>query len=723
MILRPRIYSCSSIPVCLAAVLFGLIAAALPTEAQIPHITTLFPIGGRVGETVEVEVRGASLTGAQGLLVAGGGVSGSVEPGGNKVDETNKPVWQAKCASCHELRSPANRSMTPAQWAATVDRMVKLRSAPLSSEESIKVTQYLQSAARAGQITARLSIARDAMPGIREVRIVTPHGVSTVGLFEVGSLPEVMAAPGKLTQPLPVTLPCVANGTLAGTGERHYFKFTAEQGKHYVFNLKGYRYNDMTQMFFNPDLRLYDAKGQELVENHGYYELDPLIDWTCTASGDYVLEVRDLLGKGNPGSVYRLTMGAVPYDTALYPVAGQTGQRFTAQIAGKDLVGVGKSFTMTVPDRTGLTLVNTPWGAQSLYVSQFPVVQASQGGPIVPLPAALTGRIDRAGAADTFSVRGSGPWEFETYAERLGAPDSLRVALLGPDGKRQAGGRGDRRFTVNLDASKTYQIRIDDADGKSGEDYVYVVEARPLRPYIEVVARPDTVALRPGSATTVELLLTRREGVDGDVVVTAEGLPAGVTARPLSIPSDRQRGWLILDASTDAAATAQPFTIRATASAGGAIYTTRCIPQEEYRINNNPKYADRAESVVGVGGQPDFTAGVNVDGPIRVEIKKGVEIKVKVQRRNGYKGGLTARIVGLPQGWTANQEGLPGDRDEVTMLVRPDGDNQQPFIKRDPKLTPIQAIVQLIEDDVPYVVGVLPVEKPTINDESKGAAR
>ena len=156
-----------------------VVALPMAAIAQIPRINTFFPQGGKAGTTVEVEVRGANLEGANLLLVHGKGVTGAVQPGDAKVDETNKPVWQAKCASCHDLRSPGNRSMTSAQWAATVERMVKVRNAPMSADEATKVTQYLVSAARAGRVTAQVTIAADTLPGIFELRILTGRGVSS----------------------------------------------------------------------------------------------------------------------------------------------------------------------------------------------------------------------------------------------------------------------------------------------------------------------------------------------------------------------------------------------------------------------------------------------------------------------------------------------------------------------------------------------------------------
>src|SRR5579871_2710041 len=258
-----------------------LTALAVPAGAQIPRINTFFPIGGKAGSTVELEIRGSSLDGANKLLVSGSGVIGTVEPSGSKTDEQFRPIWQNKCGTCHELRSPANRSMSPQQWAATVERMVKVRQAPISSADAEKITQYLSGAAKSGKLVAHVKISPDALPGLCELRVVTPKGVSTAALFEIGNLPEIDAVSNTRNTPMQIALPCVVNGTLAGNAERHYFRFQAKGGQRLVFNLKGFRYNLLTQLFFNPNLRLYVSSGKQIAENHGYYELDPLIDWTC----------------------------------------------------------------------------------------------------------------------------------------------------------------------------------------------------------------------------------------------------------------------------------------------------------------------------------------------------------------------------------------------------------------------------------------------------------
>ena len=228
----------------------------------------------------------------------GRGLTGKVGGAATKADEAGKPIFQNRCGSCHELRSPANRSLSPPQWVATVDRMIKVRQAPINALEAEKITAFLVGQARNGRLTAQIAIAPDAVPGLYELRLASQRGVSTAGIFEVGNLPEVIAINNSRQTARVVGLPCIANGCLAANGERHYFRFTAKKGERLVFNFKGVRYSETSVLYFNPDLRLYDSLGNEIAENHGYFDLDPLIDWTCPADGPYTIEVRDLLGRG-----------------------------------------------------------------------------------------------------------------------------------------------------------------------------------------------------------------------------------------------------------------------------------------------------------------------------------------------------------------------------------------------------------------------------------------
>ena len=676
-------------------------------SAQIPRINTLFPIGGKSGATVDVEIRGSSLEGAKELLVYGDGVSGTVQPGDGKADETNKPLWQNKCGSCHDLRSPGNRSLSPAAWAATVDRMVKVRQAPISPDEQTKITQYLVGAAKAGKLTAQIKIAPNAPPQVCEVRIATNRGVSSVGLFEVGRLPEYIASNGTREQAQPVVLPCVVNGSLANNAERHWVKFAAKKGQRLVFNMKAYRYNDQTQQFFNPVLYLYDTAGNRIAENHGYYELDPLLDWTCPADGDYTLDAQDLIGRGNPGAVYRLTMGAIPYDTYLYPPGGQAGTPLKAQVIGKNLAPA--ALTLNVPANPGVHQISTAYGVENFVASAYPTVR-DDANTVATLPAAFAGRIDRAGQPKKIFFTAKGTFDFRIFDTQLDSPLNPRVKILKPDGGTVVEWQdGYRR--VKFDAKGNYAIQIEDRDGRGGSDYVYFIEARPAHSALECMTLNDSISLRPGTSAAVEVILTRKEEIDGDVTIDAPTLPNGVTATPAVIPPDRNTGWIIFHAALNASLAQQPIGIIASAHGSRGDINTVAIPQQKYRIGNDDHYISRAQEVIAVCGQSDFAAEIASEKTIKIHPRKAIDVRVKVRRRDGFRNNLRARIVGLPQGWTANEEEIGGDRDEIVLRVRPDGGNRENFMKRASNFSPIFAVVEVNADEFRFVAGILTVQK------------
>jgi hypothetical protein len=695
-------------------------AALLPAAvclAQTPRINTLFPIGGKAGTTVEVEVRGSAIAGADRVIVNGRGVTGTVNPGGEKPDEKFKPLFEGKCGSCHELRSPSNRSMTPAQWAATVDRMVKQRGAPLSEPEAANVSSYLQALARAGKVTAKISVAPDVLPGLYEVRLANGSGVSTAGFFEVGSLPEVVGVNNVKTAPLDVTLPCVANGTMVGNAERHHYRFKAKAGQRLVFNLKGYRYNPLAQLFFNPNLRLYDSTGKEIAENHGYYDIDPVLDWTCAADGDYTLEVRDLLGKGNPGSVYRMAMGPVSYDSVVYPPAVPKESKTPLQVVSRHS-SEPMSWNLEAPAQCGITLVGTPAGPHPVYVSPYLVARDDAAATTASLPQGFTGRFGKEGEADLFTVKGDGAYEIEIYGAKLGSSAVPVAQVL--DGKGAQVGRvdGERRGVVRLKKDETYTLRVTDAaGGPTLADRVYYVEVRPAGPMVQAVIRPDTVTVRAGATTAVEIRVLARERSEGDLEVAALDLPPGVTAAPIRITPDRQEGYLLLTASPNAAPGDVPIRVQVKAAGGGLETVAMAVPQEEYRINNNPRYRDRTQCVLSVRPAAPVSGKAVVEGSLKVHPRKGVPLKVTLQRNGDFKGPVVLTVRGLPRGWVVSPETVAADKNELTLTVRPDGQNRAPFLQRDAKFGKIVAIVEATVSEYSYVIAALPVEPETTRDE------
>ena len=388
-------------------ILFTLffILISLPTFAQgTPRLNSLFPAGGQPGTTVEVAIQGSDLDEADYVIIEGeSGITAKLHPVGGEVDNTHKPVFEANCGQCHELRSPSNRSMTPAQWKATVQRMIIEKGAEISADAQAKIVDYLTSAARASAgLTAELSIAPDAPIGLREIRIVGKHGTSTAWPFEVSSTPNVIETESN-NEPESATtieLPSLINGVVNPGGDEDYYVFEGTKGQRCVFSVKAYRLNNISQQFFNPTISVFDVKGVELARSNGFYSLDPLIDVTLPTDGPYLLRIRDLLHRGNPDSVYRLTGGVLPYNTYLFPAGGTVPNNgetdgaahpitatdqvlygppsplktdiINCVIGGENLPETEWQVKLTADDQPGLKLIGTPHGIFPFIVNAHP---------------------------------------------------------------------------------------------------------------------------------------------------------------------------------------------------------------------------------------------------------------------------------------------------------------------------------------------------------------
>jgi hypothetical protein len=337
------------------------------------------------------------------------------------------------------------------------------------------------------------------------------------------------------------------------------------------------------------------------------------------------------------------------------------------------------------------------------------------------LPLALAGRFDKERDADWYEIEPpeTGSYSFEVYCERIaGRADpylvvldekDTRVAELDDFGIRMNAFDGhlrDPQGAVNLNGKKKYRVLVQDRYRRGGARYQYVLVIRKATPdfYPAVIHHqnpgPGGTTIRKGGAVYLDVIVHNKEGFNGQVTITAEGLPKGLHISPTTINND-SRGVLVLWADTDAPVWVGPIKLTAIGKSGDATITREVRPYTRV-WNSTDLNSSRPmrELVVAIAGESAPFALTPAVERIEAEAGKKVEVIVKCERLwPDFKGNVTLIPLSFPGPIKMNTATIAADKTEATVILevqanaRPGeytvaltGQGQVPFAK-DPKAT------------------------------------
>ncbi|MGV3724603.1 MAG: PPC domain-containing protein, partial [Actinomycetota bacterium] len=482
----------------LAAVTLVL-APAVRAQTGYPMIVSVYPVGCQRGKTTEIKVEGQyNFAGAYGTLFESPGITAEIVP----PDVAQKP-GQAQNA-----------------------------------------------------VTLKVAVTADAPLGPQEFRVATPRGMSTIGMLVIGDDPEILEKEGNnsLTEANPVELPSVVEGRIQGNEDVDYYKFQANAGEDLVFSCISSRLQDKIHdlspggggAHSDPILTLFDETGRELAVADDYYGPDPLLVHHFDKAGTYQIQVRDVRYQGMAGWTYRLACTRKPFLTALYPMAGERGHTVEVTPVGYNLGGMAPAHIEVPMREPGTMDVQVKAGSMAtnpmpFLISDLPQVLEKEGNDSppeatpVPLPAGYNGRIGKEGDVDDFRFTGvkGQPYTFEVMARRNDSSLDSYLEILDAQGKPitnndDANGK-DSRIDWTCPTDGDYVLQIRDLHGRGGDTYVYNVSARTARPDFSVQCDDDKSLVGPGSGYAVYMLASRRNGFAGEIKLSAENLPPGVT--------------------------------------------------------------------------------------------------------------------------------------------------------------------------------------------------
>jgi hypothetical protein len=517
----------------IVAFMSGMLCAERIVIAQTayPMLMSTKPVAVQVGTTGEAVVSSRySLGGAYQVLVSGSGVEGEVVPPEVKPD-----------AKPEDAKKPL---------------------------EKLKV---------------KFTAAKDAQPGVRDFRIATPTGVSTVGQVVVVLDPVIVEAAGNdsFEKAQVITLPAAVCGAIEKNEDVDYFRFHANAGESLTFRCRCARLEDRIhdlQTHADPIMTLRRADGSTLaLAENRHYLADPSLAYRFDQAGDYLLEVRDIRYQGNQYWEYCLEISGRPLVETVCPLAVAVKQTELLELVG-ELAGGEPVTRWTVPALpSGIHAVELPLASGvtnpvSVIVSDLPLVRESEaandqipGAQLVAVPSGINGRIDREGDVDCFALEAKKGEAFsvEVVARRAQSALDSTIRILDEKGKQlvlnddlKLGKRNHADSWIEnwvAPADGKYVIEIRDVHLRGGAHYPYFIKLTKSEPYFELYLDSDKTLVTPGGSAALFVRMDRKNGFAGEVQLAVDGLPPGISASCGRILADKgQDGCIVLSADADA---------------------------------------------------------------------------------------------------------------------------------------------------------------------------
>lgn len=429
----------------------------------------------------------------------------------------------------------------------------------------------------------KIEIAADAEPGVRQVRLAGAKAVTSPRPFSVGALPELLekepnntAAQSQRLEKLPATV----NGSLVTRPDLDLFTISMKQGECLVVAGESRSLGAPTNLL----VRIRDPKGQEIMSQVDYRTRDPLIGFTAPADGDYTVELSDVLNNysGIDNSyVYRVTFTKGAWIDSAFPPGAQRGATTRVAFTGWNLDGKpGPSrleTDVTVPQDAPPRYPVTAGGAanQTLLrigdapgvteVEPAPAAGASAAPQMITLPVTVNGTFGARGDVDTyqFTAKAGDRLWLDVDAREIGSFADAILTVRDAAGKLLATAddsatRDPRLFWV-APADGAYKVVLRDVAGGSrgGPEFYYRLTIGPLATELGATTADPTLILKPGQKLEVTVKVNVSE-LATPVVISAEGLPVGVSAPAITTGDAKRRSGaseakFVFTAAADAA--------------------------------------------------------------------------------------------------------------------------------------------------------------------------
>ncbi len=528
---------------------------------------------------------------------------------------------------------------------------------------------------------AKVKVAPTVRLGEHTFRIVTTSGVSDVRLFYVTPFPVVEEVEDKENpkKAFPIALGTTVTGRTSGE-DQDSFEIEAKKGQRISAEVIGARLQ--TGTLFDPYLSITKADGSRLteVDDTAFTQQDPVASIVAPEDGKYVLSVKDSTNSGQGECQYLLNVGSFPRPLAVYPAGGPTGQELKVKLLGDASGPLEK--TIKLPDqpddRFEVFSDDAAPAPQPNYfrVSTFPNVleaepnndPATAPATADPLPLAFNGIVGEKGDLDTFkfTAKKGQAYDVTVWARRLRSPLDAVLSIYDAKGNRivqnDDSGSSDSYLRWTAPADGEFVVGIEDQLKRGGPTFTYRVEVTPMQPNItmwlpEMVQNSNQerrAIVVPKGNRYASLIRVKRNDIGGEIQLTTDGLPAGVTANGLTIDKSTDTIPVVFEAAADAALAAKPFGIKATTTEAPKDAPIKSAIEQEIDIigNGNQKpYYSIKEGTLAAAVTDEIPVKLGLLQPKAPLLQNGsVNLKVTAERKGDFKGAISLTLLYSPPG-------------------------------------------------------------------------
>jgi hypothetical protein len=552
------------------------------------------------------------------------------------------------------------------------------------------------------RLKVKFTAAADALPGVREFRLATPQGLSTIGQLIVVRDPVVVEKGNNNTpdKANAATVPAALCGAIEAAEDVDYFRFPVKAGQSLTFHVRSARVEDKIhdlQAHIDPIIALKNSAGVVLAASDNFFFGDPALGYTFTQDGEYLLEVRDVRYQGNAYWQYCVEVSDRPLPVTVHPSVVAAGKKIAVEPIGLN-VPRGATAELDVPKGLvpGTHWLSPKLGKDSLapvpvVVTDKPITaesakphQSVQEAQDLSLPVAVAGRLAAPNESDyyAFVAKKGEIFKFEVTARRNQSSLDSVITIYDEAGKRVQESDDYQWYKLSTSDSQIesfaakadgrYVLEVRDLHQRGGDAFTYALTLERTQPYFELHADCDKVQLAGQTGGCVFVRVLRKNGFPGEIELSVEGLPQGMRADCGRILADGTDGCIIFTPEKDAKPSAASIRIvgRATTKdADGKDVELTAVAQpwqETYMPGGGRGHFPSDQFFVAESLPLDITQ-VEVT-PTDVVLKPGdsQKIDVTIKRAEGFDKAVTLDLMyrhlnskfgdSLPKGVTIDEK-------------------------------------------------------------------